>query len=323
MQEESNISQINHSNGEIDIQEIFSILIQGKKIISSITLFLLVIGIIYSLVLPNLYKSSALLAPVDNNQSPISAAMGEYGGLAALAGISLPNSNKDSNSAKAIEMMGSLNFFENNLMPKIFLPNLMAISSWNNETNKIFYDESIFNENSNTWVRSYSYPKQLIPSSQESFERFKKKHFTITEDVSTGFITLSVKHQSPNIAKKWLETVVEEINTFYRQKDKSKSEETIVYLNEQMLKTSLREIKEVIAELLQGEIQKLALIEVNEDYVFEYIYPPAAMEEKSEPSRALIITLFAFLGFVIGVIFILIRHYYFAEGKQKVEQISN
>ena len=90
-----------------------------------------------------------------------------------------------------------------------------------------------------------------------------------------------------------------------------------------MLKTSLREIKEVIAELLQGEIQKLALIEVNEDYVFEYIYPPAAMEEKSEPSRALIITLFAFLGFVIGVIFILIRHYYFAEGKQKVEQISN
>ena len=50
MQEESNIPQINHSNGEIDIQEIFSILIQGKKIISLITLFFLVIGIIYSLI---------------------------------------------------------------------------------------------------------------------------------------------------------------------------------------------------------------------------------------------------------------------------------
>ena len=323
MQKESNIPQINDSNGEIDIQEIFSILIQGKKIISSITLFFFAIGIIYSLVLPNLYKSVALLAPVDNNQSAISAAMGEYGGLAALAGITLPNSNKDSNSAKAVEMMSSLNFFDNNIMPKLFLPNLMAISSWSSETNKIFYDESIFDEKSNSWVRSFSHPKQLIPSSQESFEKFKKKHFTITEDVSTGFITLSVKHQSPYIAKKWLEIVVEEINTFYRQKDKLKSEETIVYLNEQMLKTSLREIKEIIAELLQSQIQKLALIEANEDYVFEYIYPPAAMEEKSEPFRAVIITLFTFLGFALGATFILIRHYYFANDKQKVEQISN
>ena len=124
MKEENNNLQVNNLNGEIDIQEIFSALIQGKRIIISITAFVVMIGIFYSLFLPNIYKSNALLAPVNNNQSALSTAMGEYGGLAALAGISLPNSNKDSNSAKALEMMGALSFFENNIMPKIFLPDL-------------------------------------------------------------------------------------------------------------------------------------------------------------------------------------------------------
>tara|TARA_B100001115_G_C15829340_1_gene413514 strand:+ start:224 stop:1171 length:948 start_codon:yes stop_codon:yes gene_type:complete len=315
MKEENNNLQVNNLNGEIDIQEIFSALIQGKRIIISITAFVVMIGIFYSLFLPNIYKSNALLAPVNNNQSALSTAMGEYGGLAALAGISLPNSNKDSNSAKALEMMGALSFFENNIMPKIFLPDLMAMGYWNSDINKISYDDDIYNQSSDSWVRSFSYPKKLIPSAQESFEKFKKKHFDIKQDISSGFITLSVKHQSPYVAKQWVETVVREINNFYRQKDKSKSEDTIVYLNEQMFKTSLREVKEVIAELLQTEIQNLALIEVNENYVFEYIYPPAVMEKKSEPSRTLIFILSTILGVLLGAFIVILRHYFFSSDK--------
>ena len=50
-----------------------------------------------------------------------------------------------------------------------------------------------------------------------------------------------------------------------------------------MMKTTLSEIKEVTAELLQREIQKLSLVEVNENYVFEYIYPPSVMEKNLSP----------------------------------------
>ena len=64
-----------------------------------------------------------------------------------------------------------------------------------------------------------------------------------------------------------------------------------------MLKTSFSEIKEVIASLLQQETQKLTLIEANEFYVFEYIDPPAIMEERFQPNR----TLIAFIGTLIGL----------------------
>ena len=49
--------------------------------------------------------------------------------------------------------------------------------------------------------------------------------------------------------------------------------------------TNISEIKQVMAELLQKEIQKLTLMEASEAYVFEYIDPPVVMEKKSETKK--------------------------------------
>ena len=49
---------------EIDLQELFNTLLQGKWIIVSITAFISIIGVIYSLLLPNIYESKALLVMV-------------------------------------------------------------------------------------------------------------------------------------------------------------------------------------------------------------------------------------------------------------------
>ena len=70
-----------------------------------------------------------------------------------------------------------------------------------------------------------------------------------------------------------------------------------------------------MAELLQEETKKLTLIEANQFYVFDYIDPPAVMEQKSEPNRTLICILSAILGGMLSVLFVLIRHYVI---KQKV-----
>lgn len=306
-------NNIHANDNEIDLKELFSILVQGKWIITSATIFFSIFGIIYSLSLPNIYESEALLAPVDESSSLMSGVLSEYSGLAGLAGISLPDGDNSSNSKKAIEVMSSLSFFENYIMPKIFLPDLMAVESWENQTNKIIYDESIFKKNSNTWVRDVSYPKKLIPSAQESFTVFKNDHFNLSEDNKTGYVTLSVKHQSPLLAKKWVEIIFKEINAFYRLKDKTESEKAIAYLNKQVAATSLTEIREVTASLLQKEIQKLTLVEANNDYVFEYIYPPSLMEKKSEPRRIFIFILFFLLGGMLSIFLVLLRHYVFNE----------
>ncbi len=185
----------------------------------------------------------------------------------------------------------------------------MAVKSWNSKTNIMAFDDSIYDTSSNTWIRDYSYPQQHIPSAQESFETFKTEHLSLSEDKKSGFITLSIKHQSPFVAKQWVELIVNEVNSFYRQKDKIESKKAVSYLNQQISLTSLSEIKEALAQLLQEETKKLTLIEANQYYVFDYIDPPAVMEKKSEPKRALICILSALLGGMLSVFLVLIRHY--------------
>jgi uncharacterized protein involved in exopolysaccharide biosynthesis len=299
----------NYFSDEIDFRELFFVLLEGKWIIVSLTAFISIVGVIYSLLLPNMYESKAILVPVSSS-SGIAGALGGYRGLAGLAGISLPSAGDEGNSAKAIAKIRSLSFFEINMLPNIHLPDLMAIKSWNYKTNTLVYDESIYDINGNSWIRDYSHPQQQIPSAQESYRVFKQ-HLNLSKDNKSGFITLSIKHQSPFVAKQWADLVVNEVNAFYRQKDKSESQKAMGYLNEQISMTSLSEIKEVLAQLLQEESKKLTLIEANQYYVFEYIDPPEVMEMKSEPNRALICILTALLGGMLSILSVLIRHYVF------------
>lgn len=293
-------------NDEINLQEFLKILIKGKWLILSVTAIFSIMGVIYSLQLPNIYQSKAILVPVDSSDR-ISGTLQKYGGI---AGLNLPSSVSESNSVKAINKISSLSFFKNNIMPKIFLPNLMALKSWDSGLNKLIYDEKVFILNSGTWTEGNLYPNKRSPSAQQSYLVFLNKHLNINEDAKTGFITITIKHQSPYIAKYWAELVIEEVNHFYREKDKLESQKAVSYLNKQIAITGFSEIKQAIAQLLQQETQKLTLIEANESYVFDYIDPPAVMEQKSEPRRSLICALSALIGVILSFFMLIIQDYF-------------
>lgn len=310
MQETLTNKNPNDLDDEIDLRLLFYVLWQGKWIIFSVTTFVSIMGVIISLSLPNIYESKALLAPVSSS-SGIPAALQSYSGLAGLAGIRLPSGGDSSNSTQAIQKLKSLSFFENNILPNIFLPDLMALESWDAQSNTLNYDDSIYNLNSNTWVDNPD-SKNKIPSAQESFNVFGDL-LSLSTDIKTGFISITIKHQSAFVAKEWLDLLINEVNSFYKQKDKSESERAVSYLNEQIVMTSLSEVKKVISELLKEETQKLALIEANDFYVFDFIDPPAVMEKKSEPQRSRISIVIALLGGMLSVIIVFTKYYLFKE----------
>ena len=308
MDNNSNVDSKFIREDEIDLKELFQAVLNGKWLITSTTILFSVIGILYSLSLPNIYQSTALLYPTEQQSNGLGGAMKAYSGLAGLAGINLSSQSSDSNSVKALEKVTSLSFFAENLMPNIFLPDLMAVDSWDKDSNLLIYDEDIYNETSKIWVRDFKYPQTQVPSAQESFEVFIE-HLLVTEDQDSGFVTISVKHESPLIAQEWTELVVDQLNNYFRSKDKVEAEIAVSYLKEEIAKTNFTEVKQVIAELLQGRTQQLSLIEVGEYYVFAYIDPPVVMEKKSEPIRSIICIIFAFVGIILGTALVIIRHY--------------
>lgn len=283
---------------EVNIVKILQDLWENKLTIIFSTSLFSILAVLYSLSLPDIYTSQTLLSPV-GSEGGSSQSMNNIGGLASLAGINLPTSS-GGNSAKALQKVGTLSFFKDNILPNIFLPDLMAAKSWDADSNIITY-ESNYNLETKTWDET--------PTTQQSYKDFMRL-MTFSQNYDTGFVTVSIKHKSPHVAKEWVELIVNQLNYFFRSYDKKEAQLSMDFLNAQIAKTSYTEINQVIAQLLQNKIQQLTLIEANESYVFSYLDPPMVMEEKTEPNRASICILGFILGGMLGILIVFIREFY-------------
>ena len=162
----------NNYDDEIDLRELFHVLWDKIFYIGAITSIFSLISIIYALMLPNIYQSQAVMMPMEDNQG-MSGMLGQYSGMASLAGISLP-SESGSKAQEAIARIQSFEFFSNSFLPHIKLENLMAVKKWNQASNTLTYDASAFNSESRQWLRKVKPPKSNIPSSQEAYKQYKK-----------------------------------------------------------------------------------------------------------------------------------------------------
>ena len=304
MNNNPNSNTVNSNVDEIDLRQLLDAIWQGKWVVVILTVTFSIASIAYSLSLPDIYKSRALLSTVDSDSS--SNAMNSIGGLASIAGINL-SAQVGGNTTKAITKLNTLSFFKENILPNIFLPDLMAIETWDAKSNTIYYDKSSFNNKTKTWIGD-------IPSPQKSHKEFMDL-MQISTDRDTGFVTLSIKHQSPQIAQLWIELIVTQLNYFFRTHDKIEAKAAMDFLNTQMAQTSYTEIKQVIAELLQKKMQQLTLIEANSYYVFSYLDPPMVMEEKVEPNRKSILMLGAVFGGLLGILIVISRELFINRNK--------
>ena len=99
-----NTNQKNPSDTDIDIMELLTPVWRGKWVVAIACVIAGVVGVAYSLSLPNEYRSEVLLAPAEEaNGGGLSALAGQFGGLASLAGcesIHLGVSAFDANKSK-------------------------------------------------------------------------------------------------------------------------------------------------------------------------------------------------------------------------------
>ena len=299
----------NRYEDEIDIFEIFSVLWKGKIKIFFITAFISIGAIIYSLSLPNVYKSHAILASASGTGNDLSRLAGQYAGLASMAGVSIPSSGELDKVAMGIEVINSLGFFEDVLINNNkFFFKLLAPKDWNKENNILVINENLYDLNSKKWVSEGNYSFNGKPSIQAAHRDFHNK-FSISEDPLTGFVNISFEHYSPYVAKEFLDILIFEINERTRSEDIAIAMDSIDYLQNEVNRTQLNSILEGINILIQKQIETIALANASPQYLFKILSEPYAPEIKSEPKRSIIVILFSLLGGMLGCILVLFQNY--------------
>jgi capsular polysaccharide biosynthesis protein len=289
---------------EINLSELFSIFWKDKVLILTLIAVFACSSILYSLSLPNVYKSQALLSPSED-ESNIKMAS-KFGGLAGLAGISVPN-EAGNKSTEAIARINSFEFFENFFLPNILTQDLVAVVGWEPNSNILKYDDSVFDSEKKEWIFDNNNLSSM-PSNQEAYLEYKDI-LSVSQEQKTGFVTISVKHPSPYIAKEWTDLIINEINRSMRDIERRRASKSIDFLNNQFLRLNYDEIKESIANLLEEEMKSLMLTEADDDFVFKTINSAIVPERKFEPRRSVIVIVSTMLGFMIGAVLSLIMHF--------------
>jgi uncharacterized protein involved in exopolysaccharide biosynthesis len=261
----------------------------------------------FALSQPDIYKAEALLSPVSNDSGGMGGLASQFGGLASLAGVSLGGGNADK-TTMGIEVLQSRQFFAQFMTDNDVLVPLMASNNWESSTNRLVIDPEIYDVKTNAWVREAKAPRQSQPSVQEAHEKFKEI-IAVSQDKETGFVTLSIEHYSPYVAKKWVDTLIVAINETIREQEVAQAERSISYLKQQIQTTQLAELQVGFFELIQSQTETIMLANASPEYLFKTLDPAVVPELKAKPKRALIAVLGTLLGGMFGVLIVLVRHF--------------
>lgn len=305
-QEKSEFNYIAHSEDEIDLGALFKVLWAGKYIVMATTVVASAITVYFALQMPDIYRSTALLAPVSNSNSATDLSK-KLGGLATLAGVSVSNGIVDKTSL-GIEVLKSRRFFQQFSEKHDILVSLMASKGWNRSNNRIEIDNEIYDEETKSWVRKVKPPFGSKPSLLEAHEQFLKL-LSVSQDKKTGFVSVSIEHFSPNIARQWVNWLVADINETIREQDVSQAEKSIEYLKKQISQTPLTELQAGFFDLIQSQTETIMLAKASPEYLFKTIDPAVAPELKFKPKRSVICIFGAFIGVVLGMLIVFVTNY--------------
>jgi len=288
---------------EIDFSEVFSVLLKNKKVISYLTIIFGIFSVVYTLSLPNIYQSESILVVAEGSSSSNESFIpSKFNGLATAAGISLPSSAKNRKGDLALETIRSRTFFKSLIEQEDIFLKLVASKQLKEGSSNPILDASIYDSKSSTWVKK--------PSVLDAYVMYSNNLYS-TKDEETGFINLSFRHISPTFAYEFLSLVIDKLNSDLREKDLNYSKASLEYLNKQLAVTSQKETKNSIHQLIRNHMGILVLANVDAYYVLRPIEHPFIPEKKVEPRRSLICVVITLAGFLLGVIFTLVRYFVF------------
>jgi len=293
---------------EIDLRELFGVLWAGKIKIVAITAMFAVASVIYALSVPNQYKATALLAPAQSSSGGLSGALGQLGGLASLAGVSI-GGGESSEAQIAQEIMKSWNFIESFIADNDLAVEVFAAEGWSKGSNMLKINDDDYDVEKSEWLIEDDDTGELRPpSSWELFGEFSER-LAVSEDKKSGLVSVSIEYYSPQIAKQWLDMYVSAVNAHMQQRKVAEVTNNINYLQAQIEKTSIAEMREVFYSIIEEQTKNKMVAEASPEYAFVAVSPSMVPEEKSQPKRALICILGALLGGMLSVLLVLIMHY--------------
>lgn len=294
---------------EAQLTDLLSAIWKGKLVILISCLLFSVVAVVIALNKKDIYSSEALLAPVSSDKGVRGGGLtSQIGGIAALAGFDLNSSKSIDNAQMALAILKSRQFLTNFIGKHKLLPDILAVSHWDKLQNKVNYNLDVYNPETSEWAVEYLNPATNQPSLQKAYSEFLKI-LNVFKDKDTGLVTIIVEHQSPYIAKRLVDLLIQEINQTMKERDTQEAKASLNFLNAQLKETKISDSKIVLFNLVEEQTKTIMFSNARKEYVFKTIDPAIVSEKKIRPSRTVICILGGVLGIMFGIFLVIVSFF--------------
>lgn len=268
---------------EISLLDLWRTLMGRKWLILSLTFLATAAALAVAWYMTPIYRAEVLLAPIEEENRGAASALAQFGGLASMVGVSLGGGGGSTEHTMAVlKSRAFLDDFieENHLLPVFFA------KQWDAEKQAWIVDD----------------PKNT-PTARDAYDVFTKSLLQTSVDKKSGLVTVSIEWKDPAQTAQWANQLVTRLNSHQRRVAIQEAEKSLAYLNEQLSKTPVVEMQQMLYRLIEAETKKIMLANVRDEYAFKVVDPAVVPERKIKPKRSLIVVL-GFMAGLMGSIFL-------------------
>lgn len=236
-----------------------------------------------SFLMTPVYRATAVLAPAGTQSSGrglLNSALGELGGVAALAGINVGTADPQTEEALAVLKSRELTesfVREWNLMPKLFA------RRWDATNHR--------------WKASWF---GSPPTPAKAFEQFERHIRSVTSDKKTGLVTLQIDWKDRKEAAEWANELVRRVNEEMQSRAIAEADASMAYLGKEAQAAQTVTERDAIGRLMDTQIKQRMVATVSREYAFRVVDKALAPDEDDpvKPQKAVLIA----EGFLLGAI---------------------
>ena len=295
---ENNNSNSFLEDSAVDLKELFSILWKGKIHIIVIACVFLIVATIYMRPgnKPDLYQSSASMSVVK---------MGSAGNTITtqITFTGLAVESKGVKGPRYVNTVRSRGFFKHLIeVNEDFLPMLgpQTLKGYDKKSEKLIYNSDVYDVANKKWLIEK-------PHYLDAYNQYMAQ-MTVSYHQERRIIDISLSHISPFAAMKMVESIILEADQLLRSLDLERSAESLEYLVQAIPKTQQLAIRGAMNDMIMNQLETQMMAKIGPNYIIQIVDPPFVPLYRYAPNRTFISLSAGLAGFVIGIVFVLMRH---------------
>ena len=242
------------AGGGLQLRQLWNLVVRARLLVLVLAIACLAAVLILYAVTEKKYRATATVVVSDQNRGlSVSRALGaQLGGLASMAGISLPESG-------GLRTEAFVTLESRDLLRRLVV---------NEDLIRVLFHEK-WDGDSKSWDTDSG----EAPSLEKAVTFFEDNVLAIRREPGSDVAEISVVWRDPALSAYWANELVRQVNSSLRQRAIAEATRSIEFLEAEVQKSSNSELHGAIYALMEQQMAKIMLANVRTDYAFSIIDP--------------------------------------------------